>query len=280
MSFKPVHSTSRCFLYVTVACLLVAFTVSGLMAQGRQSFFGTTGLSFIPTAELLPPGTFGVSYSTRPAVKSEVSLVPYSLQLGLGFSSKAGRMEIALTNTFLYASTSLDTPDNDGVNIKDTGILFGIPFGIPLVPSFKYQVVGMDPATNNSAMAFGITSPYGAFYAYDKYLSLRFIHATIHLGIATKLISYHAFTGATVYFGSASPGYKHSVPIRLMFEGSWAGSMQNLTEMEESFWAVTSIYQWTKNLTLETYVRFDSGYGPHEPVKQMGIGLGYIGGRR
>ncbi len=277
MSFKPVHSTSRFFLFAKVACLLVAFAVSNLMAQGRQSFFGTTGLSFIPTAELLPPGTVGASYSTRPAVSSEVNLTPYSVRLGMGFSSKAGRMEVAFTNTWLYASTSLglvmglDTA-NIGVNVMNTGV--------PLVPSFKYQVVAMDPATNNSAMAFGLTSPYGVFYAYDKYLSLRFLHVTFHAGIATKLITYHAFTGATVYFGSAGPGYKHSVPIRLMFEGSWGGSLKNLKEKEESFWAVTSIYQWTKNLTLETYVRFDSGYGPHDPSKRMGIGLGYVGGFR
>ncbi len=267
MSFKPVHSTSRFIFFAKVACLLAAFTGSCLLAQARQSFFGTTGLSFIPTAELLPPGTFGASYSTRPAASSEVSLVPYSLRLGF---SPIRRLEVAFTNTWLYASTSLDTSVGVvGVNMKNTAI--------PFVPSLKYQVVAMDPATNNSAMAFGITAPYGAFYAYDKYLSLRFLHVTLHTGIASKLITYHAFAGATMHFGSKGPNYEHSIPFRLIFEGSWGGSLKNLKEKEESFWAVTSIYQWTKNLTLEAFVRSDSEYGPHERVKQMGIGLGYIG---
>ena len=266
MSFKPVHSTSRFIFLAKVTCLLV-FTGSCLLAQGRQSFFGTTGLSFIPTAELLPPGTFGVSYSTRPATRSEVGLVPYSVRLG--FSNKAGKLEVAFTNTWLYASTSLDTPASFGVSMKNTTI--------PFVPSLKYQVVAMDPATNNTAMAFGITAPYGAFYTYDKYLSLRFLHVTLHTGIASKLITYHAFAGATMYFGSKGPNYRHSIPFRLIFEGSWGGSLKNLKEKEESFWAVTSIYQWTKTLTLEAFVRIDSEYGPHERVKQMGIGLGYIG---
>jgi len=272
MSFKPVHSTSRFIFFAKVACLLV-FTGSSLLAQGRQSFFGTTGLSFIPTAELLPPGTFGASYSTRPAASSEVNLTPYSVRLGLGFSSKVGRVEVAFTNTWLYASTSLDTSVGViGINMKSTTI--------PFVPSLKYQIVAMDPTTNNSAMAFGITAPYGAFYAYDKYLSLRFFHVTLHTGIASKLITYHAFAGATMHFGSKGPNYEHSIPFRLIFEGSWGGSLKNLKEKEASFWAVTSIYQWTQNLTLEAFVRFDSEYGPHERVKQMGIGLGYIGGLR
>lgn len=253
---------------INAVCLLVAFNGGSLAAQARLSFFGTTGLSFIPTADILPPGTVALSYSSSPGVGDDVNLIPYSVHWGS--SPRAflgGRVEIAGTNTYLYASASLDTA-NVGVNVKN--------IGFPIIPSFKYQIVAMDPSTNNSAMAFGITTPYGAFYAYDKYLNLKLFHTTLHTGIASKLVTYHFFGGATVHFGSAGPGYTHSLPFSLIFEGSWGGSLKNLQEKEESFWAATSVYQWTQNLTLEAFVRFDGTYGPNKPSKRMGIGLGYI----
>ena len=270
MRLKLVRSALKYIFTVNAACLLIALNGGSLAAQARQSFFGTTGLSFIPTADILPPGAVALSYSSSPGVGDDVNLIPYSVHWGS--SPRAllgGRVEIAGTNTYLYASASLDTPANVGVNVKN--------IGFPIIPSFKYQIVAMDPSTNNSAMAFGITTPYGAFYVYDKYLNLKLFHTTLHTGIATKLITFHFFAGATVHFGSQGPDYTHSLPFRLIFEGSYGGSLKNLQENEESFWAITSVYQWTQNLTLEAFVRFDGKYGPNNPPsKRMGIGLGYI----
>lgn len=270
MQCKLVSMVPKMFFIINTACLLIPFNGGSLFAQVRQSFFGTTGLSFIPTAEILPPGAMALSYSSEPGVGDDVNLVPYSVHWGSSPKNfLGGRVEIAGTNTYLYASAILDTPASVGVNVQN--------IGFPLVPSFKYQIVAMDPSTNNSAMAFGITTPYGAFYAYDKYLSVRFLRATLHTGIATKLITYHFFAGATIHFGSQGPDYTHSLPFRLIFEGSWGGSLKNLQEKEESFWAITSVYQWTNSLTLETFVRFDGPYGFNNPSsKRMGIGLGYI----
>lgn len=269
MHFKLVLLVPKVFFIINAACFLIALNGGSLFAQVRQSFFGTTGLSFIPTADILSPGAFALSYSSKPGVGDDVNLVPYSVHWG--FRPRAflgGRVEIAGTNTYLYASASLDTQANVGGNVKN--------IGFPIIPSFKYQIVAMDPSTNNSAMAFGITAPYGAFYTYDKYLSWKLLHATLHTGIASKLVTYHFFAGATVHFGNQGPNYTHSLPFRLIFEGSWGGSLKNLQEKEESFWAITSVYQWTKNLTLEAFVRFDSTYGPDNLLKRMGIGLGYI----
>ncbi len=269
MRFKLVRFAPKYVFTVNAACLLIALIGGSLAAQAKQSFFGITGLSFIPTADILPPGALALSYSGNPGVGDDVNLIPYSVHWGSRPRAfLGGRVEIAGTNTYLYASAALDTPANVGVNVKNVGI--------PIIPSFKYQIVAMDPSTNNSAMAFGITTPYGAFYVYDKYLRLRFLKVTLHTGIATKLITYHFFTGATVHFGSQGPDYTHSLPFRFIFEGSWGGSLKNLQEKEESFWAITSVYQWTNNLTLEAFVRFDGAYGPNDPLKRMGIGLGYI----
>ena len=268
MQFKLAPLVPKMLCIINAACLLIAFSGGSLFAQVRQSFFGTTGLTFIPTADILPPGAVALSYSSEPGVGDDVNLVPYSVHWGVRPRTfLGGRVEIAGTNTYLYASAILDTLA--GVNVQN--------IGFPLVPSFKYQIVAMDPSTNNSAMAFGITAPYGVFYVYDKYLSVRFLKVTLHTGMATKLITYHFFGGATVHFGSKGPDYTHSLPFRLIFEGSWGGSLKNLQEKEESFWAVTSVYQWTNNLTLETFVRFDGSYSDDiSSVKRMGRGLGYI----
>ena len=245
--------------------LILALLVGSLSAQGRQSFFGSTGLSFVPTAEIGAPGTFVMSYSTRPAPSDQFDLMPFSLRWG--FTSRSRRLEVMFTNTFFYASRAT------GVDVRTTGI--------PFVPSFKYQIVPMDPSTGNSAMAFGLTTPYGLFYTYDKHLRLGRVHITVHGGIATKLTTYHAFTGTTIYFGREVSNYQHALPFHIILEGSWGGSLQSITEKEESFWAVTSVYEWTSSLNLEMFLRKDFKYKDQLPLKQAGIGLGLLlgGGR-
>ncbi len=274
MSITLARYPGRVFRVAKAACLLAALTGSMLLAQGRQSFFGITGLTFIPTAGLAPAGTFMMSYSSLPGAADEVNLIPYSVRLG--YRTQNRRLEVSLTNTYLYASASLDSTAF-GVNVKN--------IGLPMVPSFKYQIAPMSAATGNSAMAFGVTAPYGAFYAYDRYIGWKRIGVTLHAGIASKLVTYHVFTGATIQFGSAGPDYTRSLPFRIIFEGSWGGSLKNLKEKEESFWAITSIYQWTQNLAVETYLRFDGQYRldnlTRVASRHMGIGLGYtIGGAK
>ncbi|MEE9157481.1 MAG: hypothetical protein V3U60_03715, partial [Gammaproteobacteria bacterium] len=226
--FDPMRIRKR----IGVVCLFVTFMVGGLIAQGRQSFFGSTGLSFIPTAEIPAPGTILASYSTRPAASDQFDLMPYSVRWG--YTSRSRPLEVMFTNTYIYASRAT------GVDV--------LSFEIPFVPSFKYQIVPMDPATGNSAMAFGLTTPYGLFYVYDKHLRLKPAHITLHGGVATKFTTYHAFTGATIFFGGEGSDYQHSLPFVIILEGSWAGSLQSITQMEESFWAVTSVYRWTSSL--------------------------------
>lgn len=241
------------------ALLLITSLPIPLAAQVNQSFYGATGLSFLPTAQILDRGAFALSYSSKPGVGDEVNLVPYSTHWG--YRSRTRGIEFTFTNTYQYAS------QETGVDVQ------AIP--VPIIPAMKYQLVAMDSSTNYSAMAFGVALPYGAYFAYDKSLWDKLL--TLHTGIATKLATYHAFMGLTVRFGRAKRGVQHTTPSRILLEGSWGGSLQDLSMMEESFWAVTYIHQWMPHLALEAYLRFDTAYENRDPVKQMGIGLGYNG---
>lgn len=244
-----------------VIIVLAVLTGNRLSAQDRQSLFGPSGLSFIPTAAIIPGGATAWGYSSRPATRAGVDLFPYSLRLGQTFMR--GRLEVAFTNTYHYASR------RKGVDVRRSLI--------PIIPSMKYQLVAKDSASNFTAVAFGIVAPYGVYYAYDRDLQRRRLNATVHLGIATKLTTYHAFLGATLRFGRRGPGVSLPAPFRLLLEGSWAGSLQSLDKMEESFMAATLIYQWTKQLTLETFARYDAPYGSRGPVRMMGLGIGFVG---
>lgn len=169
------------------------------------------------------------------------------------------------TNTFLYANLA------DGVMAVEA-----LPF--PIIPSAKYQIVPYSETRGSTAVSVGFAFPYGVFYTYDKHLRLFGTHSTIHTGVATKLTTFHAFTGLSIFFGAEDDNYLHSGPIRLHFEGGWGGLTENLKQKEESFFAITTAYRWTDNLDLETWLRFDSEYGLNdefEAEKNMGIRLAY-----
>ncbi len=96
-----------------------------------QSYYGFSGLTFLPNAQILTPGQFGISYSSKPCTGSEINLVPYSVRLGYGVPIE--RMEIATTNTPFYASERI----YQGVSLSHgVGELELI---LPVFPSVKYQ---------------------------------------------------------------------------------------------------------------------------------------------
>ena len=251
-------------LLQVLAGITVAATT--LMGQGSNSYFGVTGLSFIPTSTLQVPGTVALSYSSKPAIKENISLDPYSFQIG--YTSKSGKWEVSLTNTYLYANLK------NGVGAQDS---VDIPL---LIPSAKYQLVSYRETEGRTAVSAGFALPYGVFYTYDKHLRLFGAHLTIHTGIATKLTTFHGFTGLSIFFGAEDENYLHSGPIRLHLEGGWGGVTENLQQKEESFFAITTVYRWTDSLNLETWLRFDSEYGiapetlPAE--RKLGIRLAYF----
>ena len=256
---QPQTHHSRPLLQVLLGIAVAATT---LMGQASNSYFGVTGLSFIPTSTLQVPGTVALSYSSKPAIKESISLDPYSFQIG--YTGKSGKWEVSLTSTYLYANLK------NGVGAQDS---VGIPI---LIPSAKYQLVSYRETGGRTAVSAGFALPYGVFYTYDKHLRLFGIHATIHTGVATKLTTFHGFTGLSIFFGAEDDHYLHSGPIRLHLEGSWGGDAENLKQKEESFFAITTVYRWTDSLNLETWLRFDSAYGLKVAERMLGIRLAYF----
>jgi hypothetical protein len=127
----------------TILIILIILSISiSAMAQDRigssfytQTYYGFSGLTFIPNAHVFSGDRFGISYNSGPAKGSELTLLPYSLRLIYGFSGNT--VEIATTNTPFYASERI----YNGVSINH-----GVPdFDnlIPIFPSVKYQVMPM-----------------------------------------------------------------------------------------------------------------------------------------
>lgn len=256
MNLMKTITISRC---AVVYLMIIHLFAGHLGAQTKLSFFGVSGLSFIPTASISQPGSFAASYSSNPTGRDDVTMYPSSLRMS--YTLKSRPLEISFTNTIFYANQT------QGVDILNVIL--------PIVPSFKYQVVSDDTSGSKSQVAFGLAMPYGAFYVYDLALSIARMPIMVHTGVGTKLTTYHAFFGVTLTLGAGQLQDNTPAPFRLSVEGSWGGSLQQLAEMEESFIAATSIYRWTRNITLEVFLRMDAGYNGGDPTRYMGIGLGY-----
>ena len=236
------------------------------------SFYGFSGLTFIPTAQIMPENQYSIGYISKPNTGDNLTLNPFSTHLGLG--TKSGNLEISLTNTPFYASNNR----YGGVSIHH-----GTPGSetwIPIYPSVKYRIMPMVEDNYYTSMACGIALPYGAYYVVDKHFSLKFYDITLHSGVGTKLTTYHAFAGMTFTFGKRTGEIHRDFPLEMMFEGDWGGSLKNLVEKEEAFLALSFRYAWTSSLQIMTFFRID--YQPsiedniivsNSPTKRMGIGL-------
>jgi hypothetical protein len=185
-------------------------------------------------------------------------------------------LEFAISTTSIYASQK----DLGGVDI-----VIGYPplsKEIPIFPSIKYQFMEMNRETAYASMAIGFAFPYGAYYVVDKFFNVRFCDIALHSGVATKLTTYNAFAGATLTLGKRTGEITRDFPFEILVEGGWGGSLKQLNEKEEAFFAVSFRQAWTNSLFIKTFIRLD-----HQPLvdnkivlyagptKRIGIGLDY-----
>jgi len=239
------------------------------------SYYGFSGLLFIPTAQTLNTGEWGLAYKSKPGAGKYLNLFPFSINFI--FSPFMDGLEIGLTNTYIYASHKQfgGVPYREEMDSTNTLI--------PFIPSVKYRFMPMSESNFQVSMAFGLASPYGAYYVVDKFFNLRFLDITLHAGIGTKLSTYHAFTGATLSFGSRTDSYQRGFPTQLCFEGAWGGSLKQLDEKEEAFYSVSIRHAWTQALFISTFYRVDQQPSIRDGIevqakqtKKMGIGLSLI----
>ncbi|MEJ2543605.1 MAG: hypothetical protein P8Y99_06010 [Calditrichaceae bacterium] len=267
---------------ITLIILIVAFFCLTAFSQDTidreiitPSYYGFTGLIFIPTTQTLPRGDWSLAYKTKPGHGDDLTLVPYSVNVV--FAPFSQNLEIALTNTYMYASYR----EFGGVPYRNE--LDSVNTRFPFIPSVKYRFMPRSNSNFNVSMALGVTSPYGVYYTVDKFFSLRYLDATIHTGIATKLTTYHAWAGLTFAFGSRTTKYQRDYPTQFCIEGAWGGSLKQLNEKEESFIAFSIRHPWTASLFITAFYRIDQQPSLRDeevvedkPTHKMGLGLSVI----
>ena len=239
-----------------------------------QSYYGFSGLTFIPNSQIFPGKQFGLSYHSEPADGSNLSLLPYSIRIIYGIDGNV--VEIATTNTPYYSSDRLQ----NGVTISHGISKFD--FIMPIFPSVKYQIMPLTRNNYQVGMAIGFALPYGAYYVADKYFDVSVFDVTINSGVATKLTTYHVFAGFTVTFGDRSGEMQRSFNLEMLVEAAWGGSLKELDKKEEAFVSLSFRHAWTSSLFITTFIRYDNQPLTKKgkvlspgPTTLMAVGLDY-----
>ena len=267
------------FIKILIATL---FLSASLFAQTGDkpeavtpSFYGFSGLAFIPTTQTLAKNDWAIAYKTKPGPGDDLTLEPFAVNLL--FAPMLEGLEIGLSNTYILAS-----------NREFGGVLHGSEFDqhntiFPYLPSLKYRFMPMSESNFKMAMAFGLAAPYGAYYVVDKLFDLRLFDLTLHAGLGTKLTTYHAFGGLTISLGKRIAPFRRSFPTQLRAEGAWGGSLNQLDEKEEAFLAFSVRHAWTASLFISTFYRIDQQPSIRDgrivedkPTTRMGLGLSLI----
>ena len=70
-----------------IIAIILIVSISTANSQQRigssfrtQSYYGFSGLMFIPTAQSASPGEWGFSYTSEPAIGEELTLIPFSFR--------------------------------------------------------------------------------------------------------------------------------------------------------------------------------------------------------
>lgn len=262
--------------------LAFLFLSAGLFAQTGDkpepvtpSFYGFSGLVFIPTTQTLATNDWAIGYKTKPGPGDDLTLEPFALSI-LAAPLLDG-LEIGLSNTYILASNREFGGVLHGSELDEHNTIF------PYLPSVKYRFMPMSDSNFKVAMAFGLAAPYGAYFVVDKLFDLRFFNLTLHGGLGTKLTTYHAFGGVTVSLGKRIAPFMRSFPTQLCAEGAWGGSLNQLDEKEEAFLSVSIRHAWTPSLFISTFYRIDQQPSIRQgqvvedkPTSRMGLGLSLI----
>ena len=265
---------------ILIILCIFGFTIPGTGKQHigssfyTQSYYGFSGLIFIPSAQVFSGNQFGVSYYSEPANGSNLTLLPYSLNIIYGFNGNP--VEVATTNTPFYSSERM----YGGVAI--THGVTGYHYALPIYPSVKYQIMPMKNINYHVGMAIGFALPYGAYYVADKYIDVTYFDVTVHTGVATKLTTYHVFAGFTFTFGNRLGEIQRGFNLEMLVEAAWGGSLKELDKKEEAFVSLSFRHAWTPTLFIKTFIRYDNQPLTKDgkivndgPTTLMAVGLDY-----
>ncbi len=218
---------------VAAGCLCALALTAWAPPAGAAAYFGFSGLSFVPSADVVESGEVNLSYYSRPSqlTQGELDLLPFSVQavFGIGWD----RLELGLTNTYLF----LDHPEAAGaepeLDLSNTGYLLPV--------SLKAQLIRPDEDNGYTSVALGAASPYGGYAALSKRLDVPGAMLRLH----------GAFSSNFVYHSGAFGGVEVTPRIRLLedlsrfslqVEGGYRGTS---TEREQTdFWGPALNETW------------------------------------
>lgn len=265
-------------IQILIFLSLVAVSGIGQIYEGSsfrtQSYYGFSGLTFLPNSQVIAPGRIGISYASKPGTGSEINLVPFSVRICYGLP--IGNLEVSATNTPFYSSERIYKGVSISHGVGDLQLI------LPVFPSVKYRLMPIEKENYYVGMAIGFALPYGGYYAVDKFFPVSFFDITVHTGVGTKLTTYHVFGGITVTFGDRAGIMNRDFNLEMMIEGAWGGSLKQIDKKEEAFISLSFRHAWTSALYITTFVRYDNqplteagSIISEGPVTRMGVGLDY-----
>jgi len=265
-------------IIIFIFILSCIFSVLGQERLGSsfytQTYYGFSGLTFIPNSQIFSGSKFGLSYYSEPCNGSNLNLLPYSLNIIYGFGGH--QVEVATTNTPFYSSERL----YNGVAADQGTPNFNLM--MPLYPTIKYQIMPMMNSNYQVGMAVGFALPYGAYYVADKFFDVKIFDLTLHTGVGTKLTTYHVFAGFTFTFGDRLGQIQRGFNLEMLVEAAWGGSLKELDKKEEAFVSFSFRHAWTPALYIKTFIRYDNQPLTKDgevftegPTTLMAVGLDY-----
>ncbi len=222
---------------------LCIFFLSLLALAATPTFYGLSGLTFLPGARIAEPGSFSLAMRSVPAQAQDLTIHPLSFAMQL---SVLPFLELGLTNTYQYylqhdMAIFGNPVEGSGFRANSSNIF------IPVIPSLKFSF--LDESVPNGAIAIGFLYPLGAFFCFDYSIPLPADYGLYFLfGFGTTVETLTPFIGgrAELPFG-----------LDIILEGSYSGMTDQLTSAQEIYFSTTIAYELVKNSSLDFTFRID-----------------------
>ncbi|MFH1612536.1 MAG: hypothetical protein ABIB46_02205 [bacterium] len=219
-----------------VLIFIILFCLSQI-SFSQSTYFGFSGLNFIPTGFATKNGQFNFSYFSRPAQGVNMNLYPYSLNFNFGFSSS--NLEVGLTNTPLYEDNFIQNKTKSQDIKKASNNMI-----VPLFPSLKYSLIQEEEC----GIALGLCSPYG-LYGIISDKKPWFLNSKLHLGI-------HMPFNLGILLGLECNLQKN---LKIILENNFTWATE-LNLKNTSFFSFGLKYNLTSQISTNFVFRINNGY--------------------
>jgi hypothetical protein len=225
-----------------IAILTILACVAAV-SPALPTYYGLSGLTFLPGARIGGPGSVGLGFRSTPAEARDMTIHPLSFSASF---TVLPYLELGLTNTYQYYLQTdllfLGLPVRGGGFAADRSNLI-----VPFLPSAKFSFI--DAAVPNGAIAVGFQYPLGAFFCFDYSIPLGAGYGLyLVFGFGTTLETLNPFMGARAEL---------PLGIQVMLEAGYSGMTARLTSSQEIFGAATAAYRIAKGVDVDFTFRLD-----------------------